>query len=216
MFSIFTDHPSTVRPAARRLTLAATAAAGALALLTACGGGGSASALTGATGAPTSGATVSEQPSASFNGADIAFAQMMIPHHRQAVEMSDLAETRASDPRVKKLAEEIKAAQDPEIATMTAWLTAWGRPATPEGGHEGHEMPGMMSGDEMAKLQAAKGAEFDRMFLKMMIAHHEGAIGMARTELEKGVNPEARQLAQNIESTQQAEIEQMRQMLGGS
>ncbi|GAA3069888.1 DUF305 domain-containing protein [Streptosporangium carneum] len=201
----------------RGLALAVTAAAGALALLTGCAGTeGSTSALTGATGAPSEPPAASERPSAPFNGADVEFAQMMIPHHRQAVEMAELAESRASDPRVRKLAARIKAAQDPEIATMTGWLTAWGRPATPEGGHGGHDMSGMMSEEEMAKLEKAKGAAFDRMFLELMIAHHRGAVEMAETELAKGADPQAKQLARAIESAQRAEIEQMRQMLGQS
>ncbi len=200
-----------------RLALATTTAAGALALLTACAGTGtSTSALTGATALPTASATGGERPPATFNGADIAFAQMMIPHHRQAVEMADLADTRASDPRVRKLAAEIKAAQAPEIATMTGWLTAWGRPVMPEGGHEGHAMPGMMGEEDMARLGKAKGGEFDRMFLEMMISHHRGAVEMARTELAQGANPQAKQLAGTIESTQQAEMERMRKLLGQS
>ncbi|MEV8637559.1 DUF305 domain-containing protein [Streptosporangium sp. NPDC051023] len=209
----------TNRSTSRRLTLTAAASACALALLTACAETGApTSALTGTTDAPTA-TGASERPSASFNAADIAFAQMMIPHHRQAVEMAGLAGTRASDPRVRKLAAEIEAAQAPEIATMTGWLADWGRPVAPGEGHEGHEgsgMPGMMSEADMARLEKAKGKEFDRMFLEMMIAHHQGAVEMAGTELTKGVNPQARQLAETIERTQRAEIERMRQLLGRS
>ncbi|MEV4185998.1 DUF305 domain-containing protein, partial [Streptosporangium canum] len=167
---------------------------------------------TGTTGGAPAAAT-SPQPSASFNDADVAFAQMMIPHHEQAVEMAELAESRAGDPEVKELAAKIKVAQDPEIATMNGWLSAWGRPAAPEGGHGGHDMPGMMTGEDMAKLREAKGAEFDRMFAKLMIAHHKGAIEMARTEQAQGSNPEAKALARNIETTQQAEVEQLQGLL---
>ncbi|MFB9895281.1 DUF305 domain-containing protein [Planobispora takensis] len=151
--------------------------------------------------------------SAAFNDADVAFAQMMIPHHRQAVEMAELAETRAADPEIRELAAKIKAAQDPEIATMTGWLTSWGAPVEPEGGHGGHDMPGMMTGQDMTALEEARGAAFDRMFAERMIAHHEGAVEMAETERAQGSDPEARRLAATVATAQQAEIEQMRRLL---
>ncbi|MEU7742613.1 DUF305 domain-containing protein [Nonomuraea sp. NPDC049158] len=159
--------------------------------------------------------TTSAQPGAEFNDADVMFAQMMIPHHQQAVEMAELAETRASDKEVKELAAKIKAAQDPEIQTMKGWLTGWGKPL-PSGGMDqgmGHDMPGMMSAADMKKLEDAKGAAFDKAFLQMMIVHHKGAITMARTERERGKNPEAKQLADTIETGQQAEVEQMQKVL---
>ncbi|MER6177527.1 DUF305 domain-containing protein [Streptosporangium sp. NPDC001681] len=205
---MFADHS-----ALRRLALTATAGAGALALLTACGGGDDA--MTGHTGTTSSAqapaTTASQKPGASFNEVDVAFAQMMIPHHEQAVEMARLAETRASDPEVKELAAKIEAAQGPEIATMTDWLSTWKAPA-PEG-HGGHVMPGMMTEEDMVKLQKAKGARFDRMFAELMIAHHKGAITMAKTEQSDGADPKAKELARTIESAQQAEIEQMQELL---
>ncbi|MGV9771999.1 DUF305 domain-containing protein [Streptosporangium sp. NPDC003464] len=208
----FTDRPAD-RPAGRRLALAA-AGAGLLVLLTACGGGTSSTAAgTGAPSGAPAAATASPRPSTSFNEADVTFAQMMIPHHEQAVEMAELAEKRATDPEVKALAAEIKAAQDPEIATMTGWLSAWGKPATPEGGHGGHDMPGMMTAEDMAKLQKAKGAEFDRMFAELMIAHHKGAVEMARTEQAQGAAPEAKALAGEIVTAQEAEIGQLQKIL---
>jgi uncharacterized protein (DUF305 family) len=129
--------------------------------------------------------------------------------------MADLAETRASDKEVKELAAKIKAAQDPEIQTMRGWLAEWGKPL-PTGGMDqgmGHDMPGMMSAADMKKLEDAKGAAFDQEFLQMMIAHHNGAITMARTEREHGKNQEAKRLADAIETGQQAEVEQMRKIL---
>ncbi|MGV9535086.1 DUF305 domain-containing protein [Streptosporangium sandarakinum] len=213
------------RSALRRLALAVTAGAGALALLTACGGGGDATSaqpgnagmagMTSGAPAPAASASPAEStsPATGSNAADVMFAQMMIPHHRQAVAMAELAETRAADPEVKDLAAKIKGAQDPEIATMTGWLKAWGAPEMPDGGHMGHDMPGMMSDKEMADLKAAKGAEFDRMFAKMMIAHHEGAVGMAETEQAQGADPAAKKLAADIIAAQQAEIKQMRKLL---
>ncbi|WP_326646237.1 DUF305 domain-containing protein [Streptosporangium sp. NBC_01755] len=202
------------RSALRRLALTATAGAGALALLIACGGGDDT--MTGHTGmtssAPAPATTASQEPEASFNDIDVTFAQMMIPHHEQAVEMAKLAETRASDPEVKELAAKIKAAQGPEIATMTDWLSTWKAPA-PEGGHGEHVMPGMMTEEDMVKLQAAKGAQFDRMFAELMIAHHKGAIMMAKTEQTDGADPKAKELARTIETAQQAEIKQMQELL---
>ncbi|MFE0155847.1 DUF305 domain-containing protein [Nonomuraea sp. NPDC059007] len=197
----------------RRFSLGAVAGAGALILLTACGGSGDA--MAGHEGmsssAPATTATASASPSASFNDADVMFAQMMIPHHEQAVEMAELATTRAADPEIKELASEIKAAQDPEIQTMKGWLTAWGKPM-PSGGM-GHDMPGIMSEADMKQLEGAKGAAFDKKFAELMIAHHNGAIEMARTEQSQGANPEAKALAKAIESAQQSEIAQMRKIL---
>ncbi|MEH0843369.1 DUF305 domain-containing protein [Micromonospora sp. CPCC 205711] len=206
------------RTNARRAALAGVTLTAALALA-ACGGddhqAGSGHDMpgTGATGAPSASA------SAGFGDADAMFAQMMIPHHQQAVQMSELAGTRAQDPEVKQLAAQIKAAQAPEIATMTGWLTAWGRPvpsASPAGGHlpgMDHGMPGMMSDADMAKLAAASGQEFDRQFLTMMIAHHQGAITMAKEEIANGVNADAKSMAQQIVAAQQGEIETMNKIL---
>ncbi|MCW3839966.1 DUF305 domain-containing protein [Micromonospora yasonensis] len=164
------------------------------------------------TGTPAAGA------SASFGDADVMFAQMMIPHHRQAVAMAELAGSRAADPELKKLAGQIKAAQAPEIATMTGWLAAWGRPVPSASAGHGmpgmdHGMPGMMSDAEMDKLGAASGTDFDRQFLTMMIAHHEGAITMAKDELARGENPDAKVLAEQIVTAQQGEIDTMKKML---
>ena len=159
----------------------------------------------------------SSPASAAFNDADVEFVQMMIPHHQQAVQMAALAETRASDAQIKQLAGQIKAAQDPEIKTMTGWLTAWGKPSTmPSGGHGMpgmSSMPGEMSDEDMVKVEAAKGTEFDRMFAQMMIDHHDGAIEMARDEQAKGSNPDAKALAATIEKTQTAEVATLRQIL---
>ncbi|MFI6595766.1 DUF305 domain-containing protein [Nonomuraea sp. NPDC050536] len=187
-------------------------AVGALAALTACGGTSRDMATMPSPAAATATSHDMSSPSGTaFNGADVMFAQMMIPHHRQAVEMADLAATRAQNPQVKDLAAKIKAAQDPEIQTMRGWLDAWGKPV-PSGGM-GHEMPGIMSEEDMKKLESAKGAAFDRLFVRLMIAHHTGAIDMARTEQTQGSNPEAKSLAKSIESAQQAEVAQMHSLL---
>lgn len=150
------------------------------------------------------------------NDADVAFAQEMIPHHRQATEMAALAPSRTDTTDVLDLAEQISAAQDPEIETMTGWLESWGEEAPADmGSMSGMEsMPGMMSEDQMAQLKAAQGADFDRLFLTMMVEHHEGAIDMAAAEQEDGQNAEAIALAQKIEADQTAEISTMRELLG--
>ena len=145
------------------------------------------------------------------------FAQMMIPHHEQAVEMSKLAATRAGSSEVKALASKIEAAQGPEIATMQGWLKDWNASSdgSSMGGmdHSGHDMEGMMSDSEMADLESKSGDAFDQAFLSMMIEHHSGALGMAKTEIADGENPDAIALAKTIESTQQAEIKQMEALL---
>jgi uncharacterized protein (DUF305 family) len=159
---------------------------------------------------------------AAFNDADVAFAQMMIPHHRQAVDMATLADTRATDPQVKQLAAQIKAAQQPEIETMTGWLTRWGKPTTAPSGMPGMDMggaghgsvPGMMSDADMGRLTAASGKDFDRQFCTMMIAHHQGAIQMAKQEQTAGGNADANALAARIATGQQAEIDTMNKILG--
>ncbi|MFC4015853.1 DUF305 domain-containing protein [Nonomuraea purpurea] len=200
------------RTLSKRLSAAVAAGTGALVLLTACGGGGDS--MTGHEKPTSSAATApaTAQPGASFNDADVMFAQMMIPHHQQAVEMADLAATRAADPEVKELATKIKAAQDPEIETLRGWLKEWGKPAGDMQGMD-HGMPGMMSAEDMKKLEDAKGAAFDEQFARLMIAHHEGAIQMAKTEQAQGTNPEAKELAKTIETAQQGEIDQMRKII---
>ncbi|WP_238018184.1 DUF305 domain-containing protein [Dactylosporangium sp. AC04546] len=156
-----------------------------------------------------------------FNGIDVRFATDMIPHHRQALEMAKLAEARAATPAVKDLAGRISKAQEPEIATMSGWLTAWGEPVPSPGGMEhgtDHDamggMPGMMSQQEMQQLAKATGTEFDRLFLTMMIRHHEGAVEMAKAEQAQGANPAAKQLAGDIAAGQTAEIAEMERLLG--
>ncbi|WP_026544912.1 DUF305 domain-containing protein [Arthrobacter sp. 35/47] len=157
------------------------------------------------------------------NDADVMFAQMMIPHHRQAVEMSEIMLAQDSiSPEVRDLATQIRDAQAPEIETMTGWLEAWGEPVEPEGGMEGHdmgdmggggEMQGMMTEDGLAGLEAAEGDEAARMFLESMTAHHDGAVEMAQEEIENGQYPDAIALAETIVETQQAEIEEMEALL---
>ena len=151
------------------------------------------------------------------NDADVTFAQRMIPHHRQAVEMAELAPDRAEDPRVLDLASRIQGAQDPEIEEMTGWLEGWDEDVPAADSHDASmDMAGMMSADDMAALEAATGAEFDEMFLTMMIEHHEGAVEMANTEVSDGEFPDAVALAEKIISAQEAEIAEMEAILAES
>lgn len=168
------------------------------------------------TSSPMSSATTG-QGTAAHNQADITFATNMIPHHQQAVEMADLALKQASNAQVKTLAGAIKSAQDPEILTMSGWLTAWGQPVpTPMAGHDMSSMSGMdgmMSQAEMQQLETASGAAFDRMWLQMMVKHHEGAVAMATTEIQDGQDADAKALAQQIITAQNSEIAKMTQLL---
>ena len=157
---------------------------------------------------------VSGEPAA-FNDADVAFATMMIPHHEQAVELSNMVPDRTTNPEIVKLAETISAAQGPEIETMKVFLVQWN--AGEAGGHEGHDMSdmqGMVDAATMEKLKTLNGEAFDTLWLQSMIAHHEGAIEMANTEVEDGTNADAKKLAQEIVIAQTAEITSMKQMLG--
>ncbi|ANS68542.1 lipoprotein [Streptomyces lincolnensis] len=207
------------RSTTRRVTAAAVAVTAAL-LLAACGNDGDSS-HEGGHGSSSS----SPSPSASaaadaHNAQDVSFAQGMIPHHRQALEMAKLATGRASSDQVKDLAARIEKAQDPEIKTMSGWLTSWGEevPAGSmpgmdhSGGHSG--MPGMMSDKDMAGLEKASGKDFDSMFLTMMIEHHEGAVDMAGTEKKSGRYDPATAMADDIITAQTAEITEMNKLLG--
>ena len=197
-----------------RTRLATLAALVAL-TLAACGGADTGS-------APTASVTAASQT-------DIAFAQSMIPHHEQAVEIADLAldPQSESSPEVKKLATQIKAAQDPEITQMTGWLQQWGAPTAMPGAssaasmpgmdHSGHDMgsmtvSGMMTAQDMSALSQARGTDFDRMWLTMMIAHHEGAITMAEQVQDSG-NAQVGAMADAIISGQQDEITTMQGLL---
>ena len=193
-------------------------AAPALALALSSCGGDQSSAPGAAAGTASPGASGSSAAALAvgFNQQDTTFASNMIQHHGQAVQMADLVASRSTDQKVIDLAAKIKAAQAPEIATMNSWLKSWGMPEVEDmsGMDMGGSMPGMMSAADLADLAAAKGAEFDRMFLTMMVAHHEGAITMAKEQVTKGKNADAKALAGKVVADQSAEIAQIRGMLG--
>jgi len=176
-------------------------------------------AVTGCASVTGSGPGASTAPSSAsasaFNATDVMFVQMMIPHHAQAIEMSDtLLAKDGVDADVRELAENIKAAQQPEIDRMEGWLTAWGAEMPGAGGMAGmgHDN-GMMSDDDMSTLAAASGPDASRLFLEQMIVHHEGAIEMAQDELDSGSSPDVRELAEAIIIAQTAEIATMRTLL---
>lgn len=159
---------------------------------------------------------------AKYNATDIGFAQGMIPHHAQAIEMADLALTSTTNPDVLALANKIKAAQSPEIEKLSGWLRQWGQtvPSTASGsmdhdmsGTGGMMMDGMMSQADMDRLESSTGTEFDRLWLELMIQHHEGAVKMSKSEVSGGKNPDAIALAEAIISGQQAEITAMESLL---
>lgn len=185
----------------RALTTAAAALATAL-FATACGDTGGDTADT---------TSESEEQVAESNDADVMFARMMIPHHEQAVTMADLADTRAGD-EVGELAVEIRDAQGPEIEQMETLLDSWGADRGSDMDHS--DMDGMLTEEQMNELGNAEGDRFDTLFLEFMVLHHEGAVDMARAELDDGINPEARELAQEIIDAQESEIRQMNEMLG--
>lgn len=201
------------------LTLSATSIAAAIALAGCASGSGSGSSGTSMPGMDhgSASASASTGPGSStatatdHNAADVTFAQMMIPHHAQAVDMSEMMLKKNDLPEsVTALATRIKAAQGPEIETMTGWLKSWDEPtAMPPG----HTMDGMMTDADITKLDAAQGTEAARLFLTQMIAHHEGAIMMAKTETTTGKNADAVELSKNIVSAQETEIQEMQKLL---
>ncbi len=159
---------------------------------------------------------ITGQP-AGFNADDVSFATNMIPHHQQAVELSALVPDRSTNPELVALAQQVSAAQQPEIETMKVFLVQWKENPDAGSGHEGHGAPmaGMVDEGTMTKLESLNGPEFDKLWLESMISHHQGAIEMAKAEIANGANVDAKRMAQTIIDTQQAEIGKMKQMLGG-
>lgn len=155
------------------------------------------------------------------NSADVDYMTMMIPHHQQAAVMTQLVAEKAADEQVRAIAERIAVSQDAEVKLMGTWLTKYGKPVpgndpSGHGEHGGHSaaehasMPGMATAEQLNQLRAATGAEFEKMFLKLMIAHHQGALTMAEAQLSGGVETKAQELAQEVITGQSAEIERMR------
>ncbi|MGW4585701.1 DUF305 domain-containing protein [Amycolatopsis thermoflava] len=159
-------------------------------------------------------------PANRHNDADVSYAQRMIMHHQQAIRMGELAPARAAREDVKGLAARITATQAPEITSMTAWLRQRGLevPGEHAGHHGSHAelgpMPGMATEEQLAALAAATGPEFDRMFLQLMTAHHEGAITMATEVLGAGSDVFVEEMATDVIASQSDEVTRMRSMAG--
>jgi len=181
---------------------------------------------TGTSSSPTvsgDGTAIGKPAAGAHNNTDTMWTSQMVPHHAQAVEMSELLLAKEGiDPAVSKLAEQIKAAQAPEIQQMRGWLTAWGEPVpAADGSMDGmdHDMgsmgSGMMSDADMSKLEDASGLAAQRLYLTQMVAHHQGAIEMSEMELRSGESAEAMALARRIIATQQSEITTMTELLAG-
>lgn len=191
----------------------ATVALGLVIGLGGCGDGGMEHGSGGANHADTS---HDDESLDGANQADVMFATMMVPHHEQAVEMSDIVlSSRGVSDEVTGLATRIKAAQQPEIDRMRGWLDDWGRAGFGRGmeGMAGYGMAGMLDEEEMQALADANGGALEKLYLKGMVEHHEAAIDMSRQELDAGEFEPARSLAQEILETQQAEIDEMEVLL---
>ncbi|OFI38037.1 hypothetical protein BIU82_05910 [Arthrobacter sp. SW1] len=208
--TIFTNTSSKQRTERRIAAVGLVLAAGLV--LAGCSAGNGTPAQSGHSGhqsqAPSSGA--------GHNAADTAFARNMIVHHQQAVDMSETMLAKKDLPQsVTALAERIKAAQGPEIATMTSWLKGWGEPVEMPGGHGGHTMEGMLGEEDLAALDAAQGKAAAKLFLQQMTEHHEGALAMAKEEQAKGKDAGAVALAKEIITAQEAEVKEMKALLSG-
>ena len=197
----------------RRLLTIGVAALAMLTTLTACNSDSSHEAThSGTTSSSVSSSVAAQQ----HNQADVTFAQHMIPHHQQAIEMSDTVLAKQGiDARVIDMANRIKAAQGPEIQQMQSWLSQWGVPTMPmtPGSMAGHDVSGMMSEQDMNDLKSADGVEASKLFLTQMIAHHQGAITMGTDEIKNGQYPPAVSMAQSIVTGQQQEITEMQGIL---
>src|SRR6184192_73742 len=190
-------------------------------LLGACSGNDPA--MPGMSGMSSSPSAAGAAEQSGHNADDVSFTQQMIPHHNDVVTMAKLVPSRSSNPKIVDLASRIEKGQSPEVQQMQGWLTTWNASMSMPGmssgampGMDGGTMPGMMSADDMKMLEQAQGTEFDKMWLDMMTKHHRGAIDMAKTELGKGVSPDAKALAQKIIDAQQGEIAEMQGLLSQS
>lgn len=172
-----------------------------------------------------SGGEVGETDGRGFNDADAAFATDMIQHHAQALQMVDLTMGQHLDPAAEDLADDIRAAQAPEIETMAGWLQDWDEPVpeTVRDHANAHgdgsdvemrsDMPGMMSTQDLRSLEDAERGEFQTMWLELMVEHHRGAIEMAEHEIENGEHRQVVALAEGIARSQDTELISMQNLL---
>jgi uncharacterized protein (DUF305 family) len=204
-------------PAVVALTL------GALLMLTGCAGesgDGGATGRGGVSASTTAEAAPTTPDKGAPNSADIAFANDIIVHHGQSLQMASLAATMASNKQIKELAAQLTKEQNSQVKQMRKWLNEWDQPlpssvaAAPASGQVNSGLPGMMDAEDMQTLATAPGPAFDRRFLEMMIEHHDGAVQLAEEVIAEGGYLPVRELAESIRDTQMVEIEEMRVMLG--
>jgi uncharacterized protein (DUF305 family) len=178
-------------------------------LFTACGGHDMSDMSTGSTDTNVS------DSERGFNDADVMFAQMMIPHHEQAIELADMAldPTLMASEQVKALASQIKSAQDPEIDLMAQWLNEWEQPLMDMSVDHSMTMEGMLSVDELGAIGQMNGEEFDQAWIRAMIAHHQGAIEMADKVKTEGESALVQGLADSIIQAQKSEIDTLELLL---
>lgn len=190
-----------------------------LGLATACesGVGGTASPAGTAPAAPAApAASAPDGAPSEHNADDIKFAQRLIPHHEQAVVLSRLAVAHAADQEVKALAQRVQGAREPEMKQLMALLRGWDEPvAPPDHDDVGHGDFGLLTEEELQRLEQAAGAEFDREWLRLMIEHHEGAVEIAEIELREGTDSLAKLFAQNVVDSQTGELAELRALAGG-
>lgn len=207
-----------------RIAVAGAAVAMAAGALAGCGGGDEHEAapsrtvlVPGRPGEPNKTEVAGPRKPAPPTAAEVRFVQMMIPHHEQALEMSALAPSRASDERVRSLASRIDAAQKVEIAAMRSWLKENPKAVLKAHGrnHRHGGMAGMATPEQLERLRDARGAAFDKLYLTLMITHHQGALTMVKDVLDKGTDVTVQEMARDVRSTQMAEIGRMRGLLAG-
>jgi uncharacterized protein (DUF305 family) len=196
----------------RRWVLIGAAALAALVTITACSSSGNQSATSGTRSAGSSAASTATPATSAHNQADVTFAQNGIPHHQQAIPMSDdILGKQGIDPRVVQLATQFKTDEGPELQQMQSWLSQWGQPTismTP-----GMVMPGMLPDQDLAALKNAQGVDATKRFLTGMIECHEGTIAMAEDEIKDGQYPPAVALAHSISTREQQENTTMQGIL---
>ncbi|MEU1753157.1 DUF305 domain-containing protein [Micromonospora matsumotoense] len=147
-----------------------------------------------------------------YNTLDVWFVRMMIPHHQQALQLAALAPDRAASAQVKAIAARIRGAQGPEVGLLRGWLDARGL-AAEEPGHDHGRMPGMQSPEAVRQLTAARGVAFDRLFVQLMTAHHEGAVAMATQLLSAGADQQLNEFANAVATEQTVEIARLRELV---
>jgi uncharacterized protein (DUF305 family) len=201
-------------PAFRTMSLVTAIAAAGLAL-SACGSSDSGAGSAGA--APSAGAmagmpgmSASSDASATSNDADVAFVQMMIPDHQMTVKMSKLAAQKAAGADLRALATQMQKGQTKTVSMMKGMLKDWGSTASAD--PAGMSMPGAMTAKDMTELKAMKGMDFDMMFAQMMVKHHQASITMAEQEQAKGVNADAKSMAADMVTEEQAQVAKLRKI----